>query len=431
MPAGFSPRRVAESPGAFGKDPTPTWGQKLAAARAASAAAPAVTTPPGGDPGAAGLRAVMDDMRSAVAESSAMLADVAGLVDAAADEAATGASAPFSVADVAEVTAEAARLAALVRTETLEAGKLRPRVAEVWAENARDETMRAELESLFERAAEDADAAAADAERERSEALAAERAAREAGGAARVAAVRAREERWGPKALAAAAARPLPPALDRMRRVIDEDVRRLTSAMADLEADIEAREKQKRRARQMERVGAENGSPGAAFAARKSADALPWGPGAASAYSRRAGRSHDALSASAIPASLLKSAAGARGLGAHRMPLSRAFGGARGGVRGTLASASAGGKNAGHRTGVPGSNAKPPTGMEGTTREETLRELRRRRAVIDSQTARLDELAARDKKETSSRGSSPGTSLASFSPVRRIPAFHTPGGGAR
>ena len=45
MPAGFSPRRVAESPGAFGKDPTPTWGQKLAAARAASAAAPAVTTP--------------------------------------------------------------------------------------------------------------------------------------------------------------------------------------------------------------------------------------------------------------------------------------------------------------------------------------------------------------------------------------------------
>ena len=76
-----------------------------------------------------------------------MLADVAGLVDAAADEAATGASAPFSVADVAEVTAEAARLAALVRTETLEAGKLRPRVAEVWAENARDETMRAELES--------------------------------------------------------------------------------------------------------------------------------------------------------------------------------------------------------------------------------------------------------------------------------------------
>ena len=111
------------------------------------------------------------------------------------------------------------------------------------------------------------------------------------------------------------------------------------------------------------------------------------------------------------------------------MPLSRAFGGARGGVRGTLASASAGGKNAGHRTGVPGSNAKPPTGMEGTTREETLRELRRRRAVIDSQTARLDELAARDKKEASSRGSSPGTSLASFSPVRRIPAFHTPGGG--
>ena len=199
--------------------------------------------------------------------------------------------------------------------------------------------------------------------------------------------------------------------------------------MADLEADIEAREKQRRRARQMERVGAENGSPGAAFSARKSADALPWGPGAASAYSRRAGRSHDAISASAIPASLLKSAAGALGLGAHRLPLSRAFGGARGGVRGTLASASAGGKNAGHRTGVPGSNAKPPTGMEGTTREETLRELRRRRAVIDSQTARLDELAARDKKEASSRGSSPGTSLASFSPVRRIPAFHTPGGG--
>jgi hypothetical protein len=435
LPAGFSPRRVAESPGAFGKDPTPTWGQKLAAARAAAAAAPAVTTPPGGDPGAAGLRAVMDDMRSAVAEASAMLEDVAGLVDAVAGERADGVSAPFGVADVAQVTAETAELAALVRVETIEAGKLRPRVAEVWAENARDETMRAELESLFERAAEDADAAAADAERERIESLAAERAAREAGGAARVASVRAREEKWGPKALAAAAARPLPPALDRMRRVIDEDVRRLTSAMADLEADIEAREKRARRARQMERVGAENGSPNANAA-------LPWGPGAASAYSRRAGlRSAASVGdgANAIPASLLKSAAGslARGFPPQRQPLLRAFGGARGGVRGTLLSASASarggqGVDAGHRR--PSATAsKPPTGMEGTAREETLRELRRRRAVIDSQTARLDALAARDAKDPNSSpsvaGSSPGTSLASFSPVRRIPAFHTPGGG--
>jgi len=45
-------------------------------------------------------------------------------------------------------------LSVLVMKETVEAGNLRPKVAQVWAENNRDETMRAELESLFERAAE-------------------------------------------------------------------------------------------------------------------------------------------------------------------------------------------------------------------------------------------------------------------------------------
>ena len=43
-------------------------------------------------------------------------------------------------------------------------------MANVWAENTRDEAMRSELESLFERAAEDAEAAKEDLEEERAEA---------------------------------------------------------------------------------------------------------------------------------------------------------------------------------------------------------------------------------------------------------------------
>ena len=94
--------------------------------------------------------------------------------------------APFGVGDIAEIEREAAALAAKVREETSAAGALRPQVAEVWAENTRDETMRAELESLFERAAEDVEAAAADAEAEKAEEAAEARKAREAGGSARV-----------------------------------------------------------------------------------------------------------------------------------------------------------------------------------------------------------------------------------------------------
>ena len=154
FPAGFAPTRVAASPSAFGKDPTPTWGATLAATRAASAAAilPS-TTPPGTDPGAAGLKAVMDDMRSSLDEASAMLDDVVGLVDLVSSNGRAG-GAPFGATDVTDVTNEAQALSVLVMKETVEAGNLRPKVAQVWAENNRDETMRAELESLFERAAE-------------------------------------------------------------------------------------------------------------------------------------------------------------------------------------------------------------------------------------------------------------------------------------
>ena len=145
----------------------------------------------------------------------------------------------LGVGHIAEIEREAAALAAKVREETSAAGALRPQVAEVWAENTRDETMRAELESLFERAAEDVEAAAADAEAEKAEEAAEARKAREAGGSARVEDRRRREQTWGPRALAAAASRPLPPALDRMRRSIDDDMKRLTAGMARLESDVE------------------------------------------------------------------------------------------------------------------------------------------------------------------------------------------------
>ena len=49
------------------------------------------------------------------------------------------------------------------------------------------------------------------------------------------------------KALAAAATRPLPPALDNLRRTIDDDMGRLTGAMSRLEADLETKEREKRR----------------------------------------------------------------------------------------------------------------------------------------------------------------------------------------
>ena len=175
--------------------------------------------------------------------------------------------APFGVGDIAEIEREAAALAAKVREGDAAAGALRPQVAEVWAENTRDETMRAELESLFERAAEDVEAAAADAEAEKAEEAAEARKAREAGGSARVEDRRRREQTWGPRALAAAASRPLPPALDRMRRSIDDDMKRLTAGMARLESDVELREREKRRLKMLEKAG---------MAA--SGAAIPWGP---------------------------------------------------------------------------------------------------------------------------------------------------------
>ena len=192
MPKGFAPVCVAASPGACPRDsPTPSWGVKVAAARstASSASSPA----PGSDPGDAGLRAVLDDFRAVTAEAAAMCDDVVDLAEAVERDG----DAPFGVGDIAEIEREAVALAAKVREETSAAGALRPQVAEVWAENTRDETMRAELESLFERAAEDVEAAAADAEAEKAEEAAEARKAREAGGSARVEDRRRREQTWG------------------------------------------------------------------------------------------------------------------------------------------------------------------------------------------------------------------------------------------
>mmetsp|Transcript_37921 Transcript_37921/g.93934 ORF Transcript_37921/g.93934 Transcript_37921/m.93934 type:complete len:97 (+) Transcript_37921:62-352(+) len=96
-----------------------------------------------------------------------MLDDVTELVAAVdnnAAEAGNTAAAPFAAAAISALGAASERLAQRVSQEVVAAAAMRPGVAEVWAENTRDETMRAELESLFERAAEDADAAATDAQ---------------------------------------------------------------------------------------------------------------------------------------------------------------------------------------------------------------------------------------------------------------------------
>ena len=177
----------------------------------------------------------MDDMRSAVAESSAMLADVAGLVDAAADEAATGASAPFGVADVAEVTAEAARLArscARRRWRRASSGRASPRCGRRTRATRRCAPSSSRSSSAPPRtptppprtpSASGARLWPRSAPRARRGAPRASPPWRARGAVGSEGAGRSRR----------AAA---PPALDRMRRVIDEDVRRLTSAMADLEA---------------------------------------------------------------------------------------------------------------------------------------------------------------------------------------------------
>ena len=278
------------------------------------------------------------------------------------------------------------------------------------------------------------DAAAADTEREASASRFAERSARANGGKTRVALSRT-EQQWGPNAIAAAKARPLPPALDRMRTLIDTDVLRLTAAMADLERDVEKRERDARRLKQMRKIGA---GPDFSQEGR-----LPWGP---QNVKRRQGLQSSVMNdPGSLPASLLRSAGGVSGFAA------RGFGGRGSAKRGTLVGAS--GANIIAAASVPASvhhklptssTNKPPTGMEGTAKEETLRELAKRRVLIDSQAKRLDELIAKTslgesssgKRELSGKPASPATSnsasspasLASFSPVRRIPNFMTPGG---
>ena len=213
-------------------------------------------------------------------------------------------------------------------------------------------------------------AAAADAERERSEAVSRSARARAAGRRARRRRARARGDGGVRRRWPQPAARPLPPALDRMRRVIDEDVRRRRARWRTSKPTSRRGRSTRGAAPGRWNASAENGVARRRLPRSKSADALPSGAGAASAPSWRAGRSHDALSASAIPASLAQAGARARArLGAHWRRVAR--------VRRARGEASVGRwrararvrKTPGIEPGSPSSNAKPPGGMAGTTRE--------------------------------------------------------------
>ena len=187
------------------------------------------------------------------------------------------------------------------------------------------------------------------------------------------------------------------PALDRMRRA-----RRLIDGRAAPDVGDGGPGSRHRGAGEAEAPRQADGTrrrgerpPGAAFAARKSADALPWGPGAASAYCGAPAESR--CGCVRHPGVAAQVGGGRARPGRTGSPLSRAFG-ARG-----EASVDAGERERGRRRRA--SNRGPRferqashRHAEGTTREETRpRRRARRRAVIDSQTARLDELAARDE----------------------------------
>ena len=446
MPRGFTPVKVTESAAITGS-PTPQWGKKVESLRAAFGATPPTK---GGDPGAAGLKAIMEDIAAAMEEATAMLDDVAGLVDAV--EVGTGGrddAAPFAAKEIEELASTAAELATGVAAAAAATSSLRPAAADVWAENIRDEAMRSELESLFERAAEDAEAAREDREEEKAESAAEERAAREAGGNARV----RHRQKFGPRAQEIATSRPLPPALDRLRRGIDDDMSRLTDAMAALESAVERKERERRRAKLLERGAAAAELPGG-----KSATLIPWGTtspyggrkGAAlhSAAMPRAGANH-------VPSSLIRAGGyGSVSASNGRVSLGAGFGGIRGSARGTLKSASTAARSlAAAAVPLPESSGKggrPADAVTPAEREEAMRELRRRREMIDSQTARLEEvlgkIRAGETKENLAKNapkpstptakqpivdshSPPPASLAAFSPISRFAskgAFDSP-----
>ena len=306
--------------------------------------------------------------------------------------------------------------------------------------------MRSELESLFERAAEDAEAAKEDLEEERAEAKERERAAREAGGGDRV------RHRVGPRAAEIASTRPLPPALDRLRRGIDRDMSRLTDAMARLESAVERKERERRRAKLLER-GAQATST--SKSANVAAIHIPWGP--TSPYGGRKGTSLHSASmplAGAVPSSLIRAGGyGSVAAGAGRMSLGSGFGGIRGAARGNL-------KSAAGAVPVPESGGGVGRGVADAVapaeREQAVRELRERREMIDSQTKRLEEVLAKiragEAKENNLAknspkpstppakpsqqqqhrvtgvGESPPASLAAFSPISRF-AYDSPAVG--
>ena len=236
-----------------------------------------------------------------------------------------------------------------------------------------------------------------------------------------------------------------PPRSTGSGRGIDRDMSRLTDAMARLESAVERKERERRRAKLLER-GAQATST--SKSANVAAIHIPWGP--TSPYGGRKGTSLHSASmplAGAVPSSLIRAGGyGSVAAGAGRVRLGSGFGGIRGSARGNLKSAagavpvpeSGGGVGRG-----VGSDAVAPA-----EREQAVRELRERREMIDSQTKRLEEVLAKiragEAKENNLAknspkpstppakpsqqqqhrvtgvGESPPASLAAFSPISRF-----------
>ena len=158
--------------------------------------------------------------------------------------------------------------------------------------------------------------------------------------------------------------------------------------------------------------------------------------------------------AGAVPSSLIRAGGyGSAAAGVGRLGLGSGFGGIRGAARGNLKSAAGAVpvRDAGAGVGRGAADAVAPA-----EREEAVRELRKRREMIDSQTKRLEEVLAKiragDAKENNLAknspkpstppakpqqqqqnrvtgvGESPPASLAAFSPISRF-AFDSPAVG--
>ena len=299
--------------------------------------------------------------------------------------AAAGAGAPFEVADIDDVAAQA--IGCSPRGDAAAAAatsSLRPAAANVWAENTRDEAMRSELESLFERAAEDAEAAEEDAEEERAEAKERERAAREAGGGDRV------RHRVGPRPRRSR--RPAAAPRARLLRVgIDRDMSRLTDAMARLESAVERKERERRRA---PRGRAGRASDVDVQVGR--ADSIPGGPrrGATADARERLCTPRRCPARGAVPSSLIRATGGYGAVGGWRRPRETRIGLWRHPRRreGQL-------KVSCWRGSRPGVAAAGSAGVADAVapaeREQAVRELRERREMIDSRRGRLEEVLAK------------------------------------